>query len=233
MKIGHYERSIFWICVIVCMALSITALTVALPREVDSINPTRLDYQGVYVAIFALLVTVLIGWQINSTLGIEKKVETHDALLEKKISEIEVIKAAIDKTSKDSENLNLGLYYCLASAANYNQMRLGGEQDKSERAKALIRSYILACISIVYILKSNKDIATLKAPVRLSFYMVQIADKQLHELEKDIVKNAYTKEDHNQCDQLYTEMLKFSDIIGSDKIEIINEVRNKRKAFKQ
>ena len=62
--------------------------------------------------------------------------------------------------------------------------------------------------------------------------MVQIADKQLHELEEDIVKNAYTEEDHNQCDQLYTDILKFSDVIGTDKIEIINKVRNNRKALK-
>lgn len=233
MKIGPCERSIFWICVIVCMALSITALAMALPREVDSVNPTRLDYQGVYVAIFALLVTVLIGWQINSTLGIEKKVEANDALLKERIAEIEGIKAAIDKTSKDSENLNLGLYYCLASAANYNQMRLSREPDEGTRAKALIRSYILACHSIAYILKSNKDIETLNAPIRLSFSLVQIADKQLHGLKEDIVKNTYTKEDHNQCDQLYSDILKYSDVIGTEKIEFINEVRNKRKAFKQ
>ena len=38
MKIGPCERSIFWICVIVCMALSITALAMALPREVEQNN---------------------------------------------------------------------------------------------------------------------------------------------------------------------------------------------------
>ena len=62
--------------------------------------------------------------------------------------------------------------------------------------------------------------------------MVQIADKQLHELDEEIVKNAYTEEDHSQCDQLYTDILKFSDVIGTDKIEIINKVRTNRKAFK-
>lgn len=62
------ERSIFWICVILTMAMAFTALMIALPRVCDIHSNINFDYQTMIVTILGIFITVLIGWQIWATI---------------------------------------------------------------------------------------------------------------------------------------------------------------------
>ena len=62
------ERVIFWLCSIISLALSITALMIALPRVFNIHSTMNFDYQAMIVTILGILVTVLIGWQIWATI---------------------------------------------------------------------------------------------------------------------------------------------------------------------
>lgn len=62
------ERSIFWICVILTMAMAFTALMIALPRVCDIHSNINFDYQTMIVTILGIFITALIGWQIWATI---------------------------------------------------------------------------------------------------------------------------------------------------------------------
>lgn len=91
------EKSLFWICVILTMGMAFTALMISLPRTVDIANPTRLDYQGTIVAIFALLVTILLGWQIYSALEMAKRVRRNESRVNVARNHVEHERQRIDR----------------------------------------------------------------------------------------------------------------------------------------
>lgn len=62
------ERNIFWICVILTMAMAFTAMMIALPRVCDVHSSINFDYQTMIVTISGIFITVLIGWQIWATI---------------------------------------------------------------------------------------------------------------------------------------------------------------------
>lgn len=122
--ISNTERSLFWICIILTMGIAIAALVISLPRTVDSRNPTSLDYQGTIVAIFALLVTALIGWQINATLGIDRRVERYERQLQQMQNRIERTEKLV--SDKNNEAVN----YCAAMIDLY---KANNESNRAEQ----------------------------------------------------------------------------------------------------
>lgn len=65
---NNAERSVFWICVILTMAMAFAALMIALPRVCDIHSSINFDYQTMIVTIFGIFITALIGWQIWATI---------------------------------------------------------------------------------------------------------------------------------------------------------------------
>lgn len=73
-RIFDYIRAIAWVVVPFCMIASLHYLFVFFPRSVKEndnhiyFNSLGLDYWGVIVGFFTLIVTLLVGWQIFSTI---------------------------------------------------------------------------------------------------------------------------------------------------------------------
>ncbi len=73
-RIFDYLRAIAWVVVPFCMIASLHYLFVFFPRSVNEndnhiyFNNLGLDYWGVIVGFFTLIVTLLVGWQIFSTI---------------------------------------------------------------------------------------------------------------------------------------------------------------------
>lgn len=61
---------LIWVACGVSLLLSVVAVCVAVWRSPE----LSFDYQGVLVGVLSLLVTVLIGWNIYTTIGIESKI---------------------------------------------------------------------------------------------------------------------------------------------------------------
>ena len=59
-----------WIICIVSLLFSVVAVCTAVWRTPE----LSFDYQGVIVGVLSLLVTVLIGWNIYTTIGIENRI---------------------------------------------------------------------------------------------------------------------------------------------------------------
>lgn len=72
------ERSVFWICVILTMAMAFTAMMIVLPRVCDIHSSINFDYQTMIVTILGIFITVLIGWQIWTTIDTRRIIERFD-----------------------------------------------------------------------------------------------------------------------------------------------------------
>ena len=71
----NYSIRISWISLtisIIATIISIIAICVSNPNKPE----LGFDYQGIIVGILALLVTILLGWQIYSSIFIEKKINS-------------------------------------------------------------------------------------------------------------------------------------------------------------
>lgn len=99
------ERIIMWVAVALSLAMSIFALCRSLPREAG------VDYMGVIVGILALLVTVLIGWNIYTVVDFSRRLSKVRKKAESKVS----------KTIAKHNHTVRGLTYFLHSIDFYNR----------------------------------------------------------------------------------------------------------------
>ena len=73
-KEGRHRNLVAWIALglsVIAIVISIIAICISCPH----IPELGFDYQGVIVGILALLVTVLIGWNIYNIIDFNKKAE--------------------------------------------------------------------------------------------------------------------------------------------------------------
>lgn len=68
------EKNLFWICVILTMAMAFTAMMIALPRICDIHSNLNFDYQTMIVTILGIFITALIGWQIWATISSREEI---------------------------------------------------------------------------------------------------------------------------------------------------------------
>lgn len=79
-SINLYVRIIAYIALFFCVCVSIHYLAVVLPRILEAkaqnthINNLGVDYLGLIVSIFAVIVTLLVGWQIYNAIEIRKEI---------------------------------------------------------------------------------------------------------------------------------------------------------------
>lgn len=75
--IGFYVRIIAYIALFFCVGVATHYLAYMLPRQLDAeaqnthIQNLGVDYLGLIVAIFAVIVTLLVGWQIYNTIKVK------------------------------------------------------------------------------------------------------------------------------------------------------------------
>lgn len=80
--IKSYVRIIAYIAIAFCVGVAIHYLAVELPRILNNdytnshLHNLGVDYLGLIVAIFAIIVTLLVGWQIFSTIKAKEELRT-------------------------------------------------------------------------------------------------------------------------------------------------------------
>ena len=160
---------------IVALVVSLLLMFPCLPRILSN-EELQFDYIGAIVGILALLVTVLIGWNIYQLVDmkdIKKNYETS----------IDAIKNEFDKRVKDVETDNF-----IETTALYNIL--------DAKIKNSPASYLAVCINSFYDLKEMKRFSTFKCKA-LDFpllFIKSLLDENLindySELSKDINKRA-------------------------------------------
>lgn len=68
---GYNRRGIYVILSVIALILSIISICYVFQRD----GKPPFDYQGVFVAIFSLLVTLLIGWQIYNAMEVKAQLK--------------------------------------------------------------------------------------------------------------------------------------------------------------
>lgn len=172
---GNNEKKVFWLCVIIIMALALSSVAMALPRTVCS---ETFDYQGIYVAIFAALVTLLIGWQIYNTIGLNRQIDEANDKVANAVERLETL----DREQKRLTNLNHGLYFVNCGAMSYMQGRI----KRGYRLTDNITSYRLTLRGLQYVMKSELKTDETAYTYR---FCLEFLDVLLKFIEEEIVKD--------------------------------------------
>lgn len=235
------EKSLFWICVILTMGMAFTALMISLPRTVDIANPTRLDYQGTIVAIFALLVTILLGWQIYSALEIANRVRRNEGRVNVARNHVEHERQRIDRLAQISQGYNDGNYFSLLALVQYYEVesrRRGKSIDNSEAVRHLCSCYMLSARAMTHYfdaLDTNPQLLEdISIAIRGCVQTFELSSIQLfHSRYAGIIADVFRPQDHTTCDMYYRNIMQHSDALQSEHIDIINNYRVQRRALLQ
>lgn len=233
------EKSLFWICVILTMGMAFAALMISLPRTVDIANPTRLDYQGTIVAIFALLVTVLIGWQIYSALDLAKHVRRNDMRVNNALNRIIRERQRIDRLAQIAQGYNDGNYFSLLALVQYYEVlrrRRNRSIEIEEAAKHLRTCYMLSARAMTHYFE------VIDANPELREDIIMAVDGCVQNLQlssdllfgdgySDVIGNTFEQQDHETCDDYYRNIMEHSNILQSKQIDTINGYRVQRRAL--
>ncbi len=71
---NHANASLYWICLILTMALAISSFVISLPKTFGNLHAS-VNYLDAIVAIYSTFVTVLLGWQIWQTINAKGQIE--------------------------------------------------------------------------------------------------------------------------------------------------------------
>lgn len=104
-------KSFILVCMnFIALIFSIAALCMTHPNQLS------FDYIGAIVGILALLVTILIGWNIYSVLDVNRKIEKHIRDVKGKITNMEEKFDNFEKTANDISNKAINNYDCTVKA---------------------------------------------------------------------------------------------------------------------
>ena len=226
--IRTYIEIIAYIAIVFCVGVAIHYLIVCLPRhrEIKASNTyyqnMGVDYLGLIVAIFAIIVTVLVGWQIYSTIRAKDEIdrvkkeaqslaESHKEALkqeyDKRISELEnsnkTLIAKLDKLEA-SINVNANIskfqadYVLATSILKFSQLALEKEAKPKYKGKEhktqFGRAYKTYLKAFYSLLKSNP------AP-----YQVEDCLKKMN-VSLDNVRQ-FNESVYMDCEELYSKII--------------------------
>jgi len=214
------------------MGIAISALVVSLPRTVDSNNPTSLDYQGTIVAIFSLLVTVLIGWQIYSALGIDRRVYKSEKRIASLLSQFQATRVKIDKEAKSSEDYTSGVNCLSVAMVEFIQTKFSNKATIKQRTKHFCTCYMVSANAMRYLMDSQKDYELLFPILTLCVEGIELSSELLFSPEYlEHTKQEFTKENHDICENHYQFFKDKAKVLGMDNINSIKEAHEKRVAL--
>lgn len=223
------EKSLFWICVILTMGMAFTAMMISLPRTVDVANPTRLDYQGTIVTTFALLVTVLIGWQIYSALGLDHRIYKAEKRISNMLSQLKIARDKIDTNAQSSEDYTSGVNCLSIAMIEYTQTIFNKRASLAVKTKHYCTCYMVSANAMRYLLNSNKDLDTIYPIITMCVEGIELSSKLLFSSEYIThTTKEFTQENHNICEEHYDFFKDKVNIIGIDNIRVIDEAHSKR-----
>lgn len=129
------ERSVFWICVILTMAMAFTAMMIALPRVFNIHSNINFDYQAMIVTILGIFITALIGWQIWATINVNRVIDRLDTRVRDMENTLHInigeICSDISSTQPNgNEMAHVRLLFAIHALVHYSQLE---EFERCER----------------------------------------------------------------------------------------------------
>ena len=205
------ERTLFWICVIFTLAVALLAVALALPRT----SAFSFDYQGVFVAIFAALVALLIGWQIFNSIDLTKKMEQANASMEAATAKVNELESRISAEFENLKEMNFGIYCINSAAMSYLQHRIN---EKRQDYASLASAYLLALHGIGHILRSGIVTDESRRMFRLgNAILTKVMNKLDGDLSeyKEAITTEFDDETHKKADNYFYEIVENKDLLDA------------------
>ena len=221
---GPNEKVVFWICVIVSMAIALSAVAMALPRT----NIISFDYQGVFVAIFAALVTILIGWQIFNTIGIMKQIDQANQVVKAAIENVKQIENRISTETDKLKEMNFGMYYINTAVMSFFQYRINNNpQDFSN----LVTAYVLALRGFSHILhagiSSDESIKMFNLGNGIMSIVITKLEEAIPEY-KQAIKAEFDENTHRKADGYFYKIASCKELLGDNIWNSIESLHHRR-----
>lgn len=202
--IGFYVRIIAYIAIFFCVGVAVHYLAYMLPRQLDAeaqnthIQNLGVDYLGLIVAIFAVIVTLLVGWQIYNTIKVK---DEFDDLKKIKGETKQEVDEAVNRIS--SELWHLAPVFISAHSDFLHRFKtnitiFSALGDDSLLAKSLSREFLL---------QSMMEIVKL-SPVE----------------QNEIIESLKNKCDKKSIENLYSEFYTYSDEERNGKYKGLNNL---------
>ncbi len=156
LNIENYTRFTAYIAILFCIGVAIHYMANGLPRILDAkaqnthIQNLGVDYLGLIVAIFAIIVTLLVGWQIFSTIKAKEELKEARDNFEKEFGkriyslDERVFKLSLRNNSVTS-TINIGTYFEILNftlMANSHDFKTNNNTEPSLRLNHLQRDVL-------------------------------------------------------------------------------------------
>lgn len=188
----------------------------------------NVDYTAITVAVFGILITVLIGWQIYNAVNVESRISKAEKQLLEMIQKVEDTEKRINDNSESAEKYSTAINCMGCALANYYQIRLDKDKNVKLKAREFCVSYNMAVRSITYFLESEKNPSLIIPWIQSC---VNIMEQCLNELSKELYSNVtgYAPlKMIERCDTVHRTILKYVDLFDVSFIDRITAYRNKR-----
>lgn len=207
--IGFYVRIIAYIAIFFCLCVAIHYLAFMLPRLLDTesqnthIQYLGVDYLGLIVAIFAIMVTLLVGWQIYSSIKVKDELKAFEAAKDDFRSDLDTHKQ--ETSNKINEiggkilELRLDMHSEIMLVA---PLCISAHKDDIERLSEALRIYNLC---------SDKNFVANLFSREMAFGLLQCFNVLQEESRKKAITQIKEKCDNEAISKLYAEYLGYSE----------------------
>lgn len=187
---------------------------------------------GFILAGFGVLVTALIGWQIYSALGIDRRVYKAEKRIANMLSQLQAARERINTTSQSSEDYTSGVNCLSVAMVEFIQTKFSTKATIEQKAKHYCTCYMVSANAIRFLIDSNKNDELLFPIITMCVEGIELSSELLfssHYLE--YTKREFTKENHDTCEKHYQFLKDKVKILGVDNHNSIVKAHKNRVAL--
>lgn len=189
----------------------------------------NVDYTAITVAVFGILITVLIGWQIYNAVNIESRISKAERQLGDTLNRLQATETNIEKHALSSEKYSTAVNYMACALTNYYQIRLDREADIKSKARELCVSYTMSVRAISYLLESEKKTSLTTPWIRVCTNIMERCIDELSKEQYAKITEYAPKVMNERCDAAHKLFNKHIELFDNDFIDRVAYLRNKRK----
>lgn len=196
---------------------------------------------GFILAGFSVLVAVLVGWQIYSSISIEYRTKRIEKRLEQQMQQLLRERKNILGTSKMSKEYCQGISCLSIAMIQYYETlrrRLNNVQrnkdKREEELKEFVSAYLMSARAIVHLINTKLEEDFPIDLAEMSVQGLELTHKTIfHSYYLALWPVAFSQKEHEQCDKYYKAILDGASVVGAELLARISSVRNRRDAFRK
>lgn len=189
----------------------------------------NVDYTAITVAVFGILITVLIGWQIYNAVNIESRISKAERQLNDTFNRLQATETNIEKNALSSEKYSTAVNCMACALTNYYQIRLDKEIDIKSKAREFCVSYNMSVRAITYLLESEKKPSLIIPWIQVCTNIMEQCINELTKEQYADISGYAPRIMNDRCDTAHKLFNKHIEMFDNEFIDRIAHLRNKRK----